>query len=162
MSIGSGDYEIGYGKPPKEYRWPKGHCGNPSSRKKASGEFGEAFRRVAHKKIQLIENGKSRTTSMIDAVMRAPLINALKKNKQNMLYVLSLMEEFGTEIYALPNRKLDRVYRNYEGKPVITVRLLPKRFETLIAEFERKNPAATKAWLRALGEMLERQRRGQV
>lgn len=32
----SGDYEVGYGKPPKEYRFAPGQSGNPKGRKKGS------------------------------------------------------------------------------------------------------------------------------
>ena len=35
----SGDYEVGYGKPPKATRWRKGRSGNPTGRRKT----GEAF-----------------------------------------------------------------------------------------------------------------------
>lgn len=33
---GSGDYEVGYGKPPKEHRFPPGRSGNPKGRSKGS------------------------------------------------------------------------------------------------------------------------------
>lgn len=31
-----GDYEVGYGKPPKHTQWPKGQSGNPKGRPKGS------------------------------------------------------------------------------------------------------------------------------
>jgi hypothetical protein len=141
------DEPVGYGKPPKDRQWPQGTSGNPSGRKKGSKDFGVAFRKIAYKKTQLIESGKPRLVSMIDAVMRAPVINGLNKNKKNLQYALELMEEFGLETFK-PTHKVDEIYRDYEGKLAVTERLVPRNFERLIAEFESKNPDATKAWLK--------------
>jgi hypothetical protein len=34
MADGKGDYEVGYGKPPKHSRFPPGHSGNPKGKQK--------------------------------------------------------------------------------------------------------------------------------
>ncbi len=41
---GPTDYEIGYGRPPAEYRWSKGVSGNPRGRKKGSITIGDILR----------------------------------------------------------------------------------------------------------------------
>ena len=52
---GSGDYEIGYGKPPKHGQWQKGTSGNPSGKKKGKG--------LAH---YLLEAGDEEKVFLVD------------------------------------------------------------------------------------------------
>jgi hypothetical protein len=37
MSSKTGEYKVGYGKPPIEHRWPKGQSGNPHKKRKKRG-----------------------------------------------------------------------------------------------------------------------------
>ena len=52
---GSGDYDIGYGKPPKHGQWQKGTSGNPSGKKKGKG--------LAH---YLLEAGDEEKVFLVD------------------------------------------------------------------------------------------------
>jgi hypothetical protein len=54
----SGRYDVGYGKPPKKYQFPKGPCGNLKGRPKGSVSFAVLARRELNKKVTVTENGK--------------------------------------------------------------------------------------------------------
>ncbi len=59
----SGDYEIGYGKPPKETRFKKGYCGGPG-RAKGSISFARLFEKVLS---EVGKDDRSRAEEMVRA-----------------------------------------------------------------------------------------------
>jgi Family of unknown function (DUF5681) len=63
------DYEVGYGKPPKETRFEKGQSGNPKGRPKGSQNIATTFHQITRELIQVSENGKSRAVTKLDAIM---------------------------------------------------------------------------------------------
>ena len=149
--------KIGYRSPPKACRWPKGTSGNPSGRKKLSNDFGEAFRRVAAKRVKKSEGGRPRRLTMIEAVMQAPMSHALMNDRKNRDYCLELMEEFGTEPeQLLPpfQNTMNVIYRDWEGKLVVNEPRIPRAFVSFVAECEQKHPKAAKAFLRMVGNAI--------
>jgi hypothetical protein len=55
----SGDYEVGYGKPPKHTRFKPGQSGNPKGRPKASKDFRSLLHRALFKKRRLLKMARS-------------------------------------------------------------------------------------------------------
>lgn len=86
-------YEVGYGRPPKEYRFKKGQSGNPRgrvrgsrNRPKVNTEFGmrpaeEFLRQEAYRMVTLREGGELIELPAIQAVFRAMGVSALKGNR---------------------------------------------------------------------------------
>jgi hypothetical protein len=52
------NYEVGYGKPPKETRFKKGRSGNPTGRPKKARDFYAELHREANRPITVNENGQ--------------------------------------------------------------------------------------------------------
>jgi hypothetical protein len=85
----SDDDKVGYGKPPKAHRWPKGKSGNPggSSRKararkrRAPARFADMVLEEAYRPIKLREGNRIVTMSAQQAVLRALQIEGLKGNR---------------------------------------------------------------------------------
>jgi hypothetical protein len=55
---GSGDYEIGYGKPPRASQWSKGQSGNPRGPKKGSRGLKKDLHNALNAKHAIRDNGR--------------------------------------------------------------------------------------------------------
>jgi hypothetical protein len=74
------DYEIGYGKPPKETQFRKGISGNPKGRPKKSLGFNEQLLRESHSYVTVNENGRKKRISKHDVVLKQLLKLAMTGN----------------------------------------------------------------------------------
>jgi Family of unknown function (DUF5681) len=63
------DYEVGYGKPPKQTQFAQGKSGNPNGRPKGSKNFATAFMEIGRERITVTENGRTRTITKAEAVV---------------------------------------------------------------------------------------------
>ncbi len=80
-----GDYDVGYGKPPKHTRWKKGQSGNPGGRPRRGCEvevqtlrqMREAFIRAANRQVTVTDNGTKIRMAAIDASFHRLIAKAL-------------------------------------------------------------------------------------
>ncbi len=63
------DYEVGYGKPPKEGRFKKGQSGNPKGRPKGHRNFKTDLLDTLKAPVQLKDKGRPRTVSTQQAAL---------------------------------------------------------------------------------------------
>lgn len=63
------DYEVGYGKPPREMQFTRGKSGNPKGRPKGSKNLATSFMEIGHERITVTEGGRTRTMTKADAVV---------------------------------------------------------------------------------------------
>ena len=76
------DYEVGYGKPPKEYQFKPGQSGNHMGRPPDDRNLKRALRDIMTEDLEIRENGKLRVVSNQEALLRAMYAKALKGDKQ--------------------------------------------------------------------------------
>ena len=95
-----GDYEVGFGKPPRATRFRKGQSGNPRGRPKKpkpepirlSDAPADVFLQdEAYRLLKFRENGQEVELPASQAVMRAAMMSALKGNRLSQRYVLEYL-----------------------------------------------------------------------
>jgi hypothetical protein len=74
------DYEVGYGKPPKDSRFQKGISGNPKGRPKKAPDVDHELIRESKSPITINDNGRRSRISKHAGVLKQLINNALKGN----------------------------------------------------------------------------------
>ena len=64
-----GDYEVGYGKPPRETRFVKGRSGNPRGRPRGAKSFSALLSDKLNEPVTVAENGGRRKISKREAIV---------------------------------------------------------------------------------------------
>jgi hypothetical protein len=119
---GSGDYEVGYGKPPKHTRFKPGQSGNPRGRPKGTKNLKTDLMEELGEKILIREGDHARQVSKQRALVKALLTRALKGDVRAANLLLSMMM---------------RLFDTGEGAPDEVEDLRPDELEILEAYKER-------------------------
>ncbi|MGE0038532.1 MAG: DUF5681 domain-containing protein [Xanthobacteraceae bacterium] len=85
-----GEYEVGWGKPPKATRWKPGQSGNPRGRPKGSQAFATVLYEVMRRKLKITENGETRWISFREALGRKLIQNALNGDHKAIKLLIEL------------------------------------------------------------------------
>ena len=64
-----GDYEVGYGKPPRHTRFAKGQSGNPRGRPCGAKNFTTLLEEALNESVTVTENGGRRSVSKRQAII---------------------------------------------------------------------------------------------
>jgi Family of unknown function (DUF5681) len=86
-----GDYEIGYGRPPRHTRFRQGRSGNPKGRPRHARNLLTDLREVLQQRITVREGGTERRISRQQAVAMRLLDKALKGQLGAIAKVIDLM-----------------------------------------------------------------------
>jgi len=72
-----GDYDVGYGRPPKRSRFKPGQSGNPKGRPKGRKNIHTIFEETLYKPVTVTENGRKRKVPAIEALFLSLLRKSL-------------------------------------------------------------------------------------
>ena len=95
----TGDYEVGYGKPPRNRQFKPGQSGNPRGRPRRQvaiqtlREMRDAFIRMANREVTVTEAGKPRQMPAIDAVFHRLMMKALAGDHRSIKMVMECMRD---------------------------------------------------------------------
>jgi len=116
------DYEVGYGKPPKEFRWEKGcKSPNPNGRPKKIRTLKEALQVSFNKEITAKnENGDIKKITCLEALASKTIADAISKDgpTRRLLYRQDLMNLVSKEqeLEYSPNQQKIIDVENEYGK----------------------------------------------
>jgi len=87
--------EVGYGKPPKATRFPKGKSGNPSGRPRRNPGIVELFRKVSKQVVQANgPNGQRRRMTKLEASVTQLMNKATAGDLKAMRVLLQMASRF--------------------------------------------------------------------
>lgn len=90
------DYEVGRGRPPKQYQWQKGQSGNPSGRPRKKLDQKATVERIMNEPVVIIsQDGKKRKVAKYDALMRSHVTKAIKGDVRAAKFVLDAATRLG-------------------------------------------------------------------
>jgi Family of unknown function (DUF5681) len=72
-----GEYEVGWGKPPKSKRWKPGQSGNPRGRPRPRKNHMTILTEALGQKIQIQERGSARLITFLEAIIKRLLKRAV-------------------------------------------------------------------------------------
>jgi hypothetical protein len=89
------DYEVGYGKPPKQHRFKPGQSGNSRGRPEGKKNIATQFREALDEPITVRVQGKKRKMSRQQAIIERLTLKAIEGDPRAVFTVFKLAEQTG-------------------------------------------------------------------
>ena len=121
-----GNYEVGYGRPPKSTRFSKGTSGNPKRRATDSENISTIYERDGAEKITITENGVPKTITKLEGVAESTFQKALKCDVAATRTVLAELLKLGgptssRQLYTLTEADLAVLHKRADFLEMIEV-----------------------------------------
>ena len=88
-----GDYEVGYGRPPKATRFRPGRSGNPKGRPKAVQRPADILRKRLNRTVVVQEHGQKRRMTFWEVILGGVVNDAARRDPKAIQMLLSLMRQ---------------------------------------------------------------------
>jgi hypothetical protein len=85
----TGQYQVGYGRPPAHARFKPGRSGNPRGRPKGAKNEDTILREIMNRPIEIREAGRPRKISVLAAILLKFTENALKGDPKSATFLLN-------------------------------------------------------------------------
>jgi hypothetical protein len=85
------DFEVGYGKPPKEYRFTRGQSGNPNGRPKGTLNVATVVDRIMRERVVVNENGKRTSITKLEASVKQLLNKSASGDMRALQFAIGLI-----------------------------------------------------------------------
>lgn len=92
------DYEIGYGKPPKDYQWQPGQSGNPSGSSGKKSVHKPIMEGIADHLCEMVTvtiNGKKKKVPLSEVIVKSFITDLAKAPLKEKLKALQLLDRLG-------------------------------------------------------------------
>lgn len=90
-----GDYQVGYGRPPKHSRFKPGRSGNPKGRQKQSRNLKSVLTQVLHEPMEIRQGSRLRFLPAIEVVVRNTLARASRGEMRAVASLIVMMKQSG-------------------------------------------------------------------
>jgi len=122
------EYEVGYGKPPKNTRFKKGQSGNPKGRSKGRKNMRTIMTDVLNCNVTITENGHPRKVKYMEAFVKQMAAKGLNGSTRDQIALLKAINDYAPELlkgaesphlvtvtYVLPDGRTEEYYRNLDN-----------------------------------------------
>ena len=89
----TGDYEVGYGRPPRHTRFAKGQSGNPRGRPCGAKNFTTLLEEALNEPVIVTENGGRRKITMRQAIVKQLVKRSATADLRAMKLLLNIMRD---------------------------------------------------------------------
>ena len=96
------DYEVGYGKPPKDSQFKKGQSGNPKGRPRGSRNFKTDLQEEMQLQIQVTESGRPEIISKQRAMIKRAMEKALHGDLRAIELIGKWQGHYGDSLTEIP------------------------------------------------------------
>jgi hypothetical protein len=86
---------VGYGRPPKAYRFAPGQSGNPRGRPPGVKSLCDIVRKIVGQKVTVTENGRARRVPRLEAILLRAASEASRGDGRALRLLLQLTERYG-------------------------------------------------------------------
>jgi hypothetical protein len=97
VPTGTGDYDVGYGKPPKHTRFAPGQSGNPNGRPAGTRNFTTDLNATLKAPVRITRDGKPRKVSTQEAMLLRLREKALAGDARALDRLISLAQTYNNE-----------------------------------------------------------------
>ena len=87
------DYEVGYGKPPRDTRFKPGRSGNPRGRPNGSKNLSTLLSEALNEPVIVIENGRRRKVAKRQAIITQLVNRSAKADLKATQIVLAMLQD---------------------------------------------------------------------
>jgi hypothetical protein len=88
-----GDYEVGYGKPPRETRFKRGQSGNPRGRPPGAKNLSTLLNEALNESVVVTENGGRKRISKRKAAFKQLVNDAAKGNWRALKLLVDILQD---------------------------------------------------------------------
>jgi hypothetical protein len=88
-----GDYEVGYGKPPRDTRFKRGQSGNPRGRPPGAKNLSSLLNEALNELVVVTENGGRKRISKRQAAFKQLVNDAAKGNWRALKLLVDLLQD---------------------------------------------------------------------
>lgn len=99
----SKDYEVGYGKPPKQTQFRKGRSGNPKGRPKGHKNLGTIMKDLMDRSVTIKQNGQERRAPFGEAFVHRLAGRSLEGSPRDMIALMKAIHDFMPEVLKTDN-----------------------------------------------------------
>jgi hypothetical protein len=92
------NYDVGYGRPPKETRFRPGQSGNPTGHRKGSKAIGVRLQELINSKVAVTENGRTRRISRLDVMLRQLANDAMRGDQRGLKLLMEFLHRYGAAV----------------------------------------------------------------
>lgn len=91
----SGEYEVGYGRPPQHSRFKPGQSGNPRGRPKGRQNLKTVLENILDQKVTVTENGRPKVMRKRELMLVSHVNKAVKGDVRALNSIIALMARTG-------------------------------------------------------------------